>query len=228
VSIITVERKVLKKNDDLADENRAYFASHRTFAVNLLSSPGSGKTSLLERTVDILKHELRIAIIEGDVQTDNDAQRIAAHDVPVAQIVTNGLCHLEASLVQSALPQLPAEMDLCIIENVGNLVCPASYDLGEQLKIVIVSTTEGDDKPLKYPAMFRRSSVLIVNKTDLLPYVPFNVDLCIANAHSINPDLIVFTTSCSTGEGVDAWCDWLRTRVRELRHEPALGNIHPA
>ncbi|MBL0175064.1 MAG: hydrogenase nickel incorporation protein HypB [Ignavibacteria bacterium] len=228
MSIITVERKVLKKNDDLAAENRACFMSRRTFAVNLLSSPGSGKTSLLERTVDALKHELRIAIIEGDVQTDNDARRIAAHGVPVAQIVTNGLCHLEASLVQSALPQLPEDMELCVIENVGNLVCPASYDLGEHMKITIVSTTEGDDKPLKYPAMFRRSSVLIVNKIDLLPYVQFSVDACIANAHSVNPELLVFTTSCSSGEGIDAWCDWLRDRVRELRDEPAPGAAHPA
>jgi hydrogenase nickel incorporation protein HypB len=217
VSIITVERNVLKKNDEIADENRSYFAQHHTFAFNLLSSPGSGKTSLLERTIDILKSELRIAVVEGDVQTDNDARRIAQHGVPVVQIVTNGLCHLEAGLVQSALPQLPTQLDLCIIENVGNLVCPASYDLGEHLKVAMVSTTEGDDKPLKYPAMFRRASILVINKTDLLPYVQFDIDQCIANAHRINPDLLVFRTSCTTGEGFESWCQWIRQQAQAMR-----------
>lgn len=220
MSIITVERNVLKKNDDIAAENRIRFNRQRTFAFNLLSSPGSGKTSLLEQTIDRLKSELRIAVIEGDVQTDNDARRIARHGVPVVQIVTNGLCHLDAGLVQSALPQLPEILDVCIIENVGNLVCPAGYDLGEHLKVAMVSTTEGDDKPLKYPAVFRRARVLVINKMDLLPYVEFDLERCIANAHSVNPDLLVFRTSCTTGEGCDSWCDWIRRQSSDTTSAP--------
>ncbi|MBI5646171.1 MAG: hydrogenase nickel incorporation protein HypB [Ignavibacteriae bacterium] len=217
MSIITVERAVLKKNDEIAAENRAYFRGNGTFVVNLLSGAGSGKTSILERSIDVLKSRLRLAIIEGDVQTDNDARRIAAHDVPVAQIITNGLCHLEANLVQNALHSLPEKLELCIIENVGNLVCPASYDLGEDVKVTVLSTTEGDDKPLKYPAMFRRSDVLIVNKMDLLPYVRFDTDACIAYAHSINPALTIFRTSCTTGEGIDDWCVWLLEAAQNRR-----------
>ncbi len=214
--IITLERKVLKKNDEIAAENRRHFQEHAILAINLLSSPGSGKTSLLERTIDRLRGSLRIGVIEGDVQTDNDARRIAAREVPVVQIVTNGSCHLEANLVQNALEQLDPALDLCVIENVGNLVCPASYDLGEHHKVVVVSTTEGDDKPEKYPAMFRRSDVLIINKTDLLPHVSFDMDACIAHARGINPSLTVFPLSCTTGEGLDAWCAWLTTRAASL------------
>ncbi len=218
MSIITIEHSILKKNDELAAENRRAFAEDKTFVINLLSSPGSGKTSLLEKTVDALKGELRLAVIEGDVQTDNDARRIAAHNVPVAQIVTNGLCHLEAGLVQRALPQLPRPLDLCIIENVGNLVCPAGYDLGEHAKVSLVSTTEGDDKPMKYPAVFRRSAAIIINKTDLLPYVLFDTETCIAHARSINPDLLAFRTSCATGEGINEWCEWLITRIQAVKN----------
>lgn len=221
MSIITLERSVLKKNNEIADENRRWFRERGIFALNLLSSAGSGKTSVLERSIEQLAGALPLAVIEGDVQTDNDARRIAAYDVPVAQIVTNGLCHLEANLVQTVLGQLPESMELCIIENVGNLVCPASYDLGEHLKVVIVSTTEGDDKPLKYPAMFRQSRVLIINKTDLLPYVRFDVDACIANAHAVNPDLLVFRMSCTTGEGIGAWCDWLLEQTALAKAERA-------
>jgi hydrogenase nickel incorporation protein HypB len=217
MSIITLERKVLKKNNEVAEENRRFFTENRIFAFNLLSSAGSGKTSILEKTIDHLKGEIQLAVIEGDVQTDNDAQRIARHNVPVAQIVTNGLCHLEANLVQSVLPELPEDMEMCIIENVGNLVCPASYDLGEQLKVVVVSTTEGDDKPLKYPNMFRQSQILIINKIDLLPYVDFDVDACIDNAHRINPELRVFQMSCTSGEGFDTWCAWLKIQVATIR-----------
>jgi hydrogenase nickel incorporation protein HypB len=218
MSVITLERKVLKKNNEIAEENRAFFRDKNIFSFNLLSTAGSGKTSILEKTVDMLKDEIRLAVIEGDVQTDNDAQRIAKHDVPVAQIVTNGMCHLDANLVQDVLPQLPDNMELCIIENVGNLVCPAGYDLGEHIKVTVVSTTEGDDKPLKYPNMFRQSGVLIINKIDLLPYVSFDVELCISNAHRINPALRVLRTSCTTGEGFDDWCNWIREQVVQTRN----------
>jgi len=215
MSIVTIERKILEKNDEHARRNRELFARQGTFVVNLVSSPGSGKTSLLERTLECLNGRLAVAVVEGDVQTDLDAQRVARFNVPVVQIVTNGACHLEAKLVQDALQHLSLDhLDLLIIENVGNLVCPSSYDLGEAMKIVVISTTEGDDKPLKYPAMFRQASVLIINKIDLLPYVPCNVAALRTNAASINPNLVVFETSCTSGAGIEQWCAWLLDRTR--------------
>lgn len=211
MSVITVERKVLKKNDEIANENRNIFKQHNLFTINLLSSPGSGKTSLLEQTLSRISAPHRIAVIEGDVQTDNDARRIAAHNVPVVQIVTNGGCHLEAKLVQDALGNFDLEQtEFLVIENVGNLVCPANYDLGEDKKVVLISTTEGDDKPLKYPAMFRVADVMIINKTDLLDYLDFDVDKVITNALNINPKLRIFKTSCRTGDGLDEWIKWIR------------------
>lgn len=218
MSIITIERKVLEKNDEVAARNRALFGRTRTFVINLVSSPGSGKTSILERTIDGLRGRLRLAVIEGDVQTSLDAERIAALGVPVVQIVTNGGCHLEAPLVANALDRFDlGATELLIIENVGNLVCPSNYDLGEAMKIVVASTTEGDDKPLKYPAMFRNASVLLLNKIDLLPYVACDRDLLRANALRVNPGLRIFETSCATGLGIDAWCGWLASTVREYR-----------
>lgn len=208
--VITIEHKILKKNADIALENRARFDAARVFVVGLVSSPGSGKTSLLERTLQKLQGRARCAVIEGDVQTDNDARRIAALGVPAVQIVTNGTCHLEARMVQEALPQVDlAGLDLLFVENVGNLVCPSSYELGEHVRVVLASTTEGEDKPLKYPAMFRKSQVLVLNKVDLLPYVPFDLAQARAYALQVNPDLRVFETSCTTGQGLDAWVDWL-------------------
>lgn len=216
MAVITVERKILQKNDEIAAQNRLMFKNANLFTLNLLSSPGSGKTTLLERTIEKLAHQLRVMVIEGDVQTDRDARRIARYDVPVAQIITNGACHLEAALVQDAVNQLElSEADLLIIENVGNLVCPASYDLGEDKKAVIVSTTEGDDKPLKYPKMFRVADVCVINKTDLLPYVEFDVHQLKENALNINPGLMFFTVSAKTGEGVDAWVEWLKNEVEK-------------
>ncbi|MFZ4620161.1 MAG: hydrogenase nickel incorporation protein HypB [Bacteroidota bacterium] len=210
MSVITIERKVLEKNDELARRNRDLFAQHKNFVINLVSSPGSGKTSLLEATLTKLREKITVAVIEGDVQTDLDAQRVAKFNVPVVQIVTNGGCHLEARLVYDAMVNVDlAKTDLLVIENVGNLVCPANYDLGEAHKVVVLSVTEGDDKPLKYPSMFRNASVLIVNKVDLLPYVSSDVETLKKNALSINPDLIVFEISCRVGTGIDAWCDWL-------------------
>lgn len=216
MSVITIERKVLEKNDELARLNRSLFASRNIFSINIVSSPGAGKTSLIEKTLESLKGKLNVAVVEGDVQTDFDAQRVAKYNVPVVQIVTNGGCHLEAKLVQDALANLDlTNIQLLIIENVGNLVCPANYDLGEAMKVVVASTTEGDDKPLKYPGMFRNASVLIINKTDLLPYLPCNVDELKRNALSINPSLVIFETSCTTGQGIDAWCSWLMNKTKQ-------------
>ncbi len=212
--IITVERQILKKNDEVAAENRTLFREKKLFVFNLLSSPGSGKTSLLEKTLEKMHRDYRIAVIEGDVQTDLDARRISQFDVPVIQIVTKGGCHLEANLIQNALSSLPvSELDMLVIENVGNLVCPSNYDLGEDVKVVIVSTTEGDDKPLKYPKMFRVAQTMIVNKIDLLPYIDFDLEAVKRNALSINPELTIFETSCRTGEGIDDWIGWLKEQI---------------
>ena len=215
MNIITVERKVLEKNDEVARRNRARFEQQGLFVINLVSSPGSGKTSILERTLEYLSTRVRVAVIEGDVQTDFDARRIARYDVPVVQIVTNGGCHLEARLVEDALSNLDLHLvKVLIIENVGNLVCPSNYDLGEAMKVVVASTTEGDDKPLKYPAMFQNASVLIINKVDLLPYVNCDLNTLRSNALRINPSLRVFETSCTTKAGIADWCSWLEKNIR--------------
>ena len=217
MSVITVERKVLEKNDQIAGQNRELFLSKNIFVINLVSSPGSGKTSLLERTLEAFKGTVKVAVIEGDVQTDLDAQRVAKYNVPTVQIVTNGGCHLEANLVRDAIANLNLNgIQLLVIENVGNLVCPSNYDLGEALKVVVASTTEGDDKPLKYPAMFRNASALVVNKVDLVPYTNCNLDLLKSNALGINPSLAIFETSCTTSAGIAAWCEWLRGKVDAL------------
>jgi hydrogenase nickel incorporation protein HypB len=213
MSVITIERKVLEKNDQIAQRNRQFFKERGIFVLNLVSSPGAGKTSILEKTFQELRGSMNIAVIEGDVQTDLDAQRVARYGVSVVQIVTLGGCHLEASLVQDALKNMDlAGVDTLFIENVGNLVCPSNYDLGEAIKVVVLSTTEGDDKPLKYPAMFRNSSVLIINKIDLIPYVNCNLNALKSNALQINPALKVFEISCFTGAGIPEWCRWLNKR----------------
>jgi len=210
MSIVTIERKVLEKNDELAAQNRALFKKNNIFVVNLVSSPGSGKTSIIEKTLEYFNKRINISIIEGDVQTNLDAQRVAKYNVPVVQIVTNGSCHLEAKLVHDALLNLEIEgTNIRFIENVGNLVCPAAYDLGEDMKIVIASTTEGDDKPLKYPRMFLNASVLLINKVDLIPYINCNIETLKKNALQINPSLKVFELSCTSGAGIKEWCDWL-------------------
>jgi hydrogenase nickel incorporation protein HypB len=218
VSIVTIERKVLEKNDEIARRNREQFRQEGILVLNMVSSPGAGKTSILERTLERLKDEMSIAVIEGDVQTDFDAKRVARYNVPVVQIVTNGGCHLDAKLVQDALKSLDVRgVRLLIVENVGNLVCPANYDLGEAMKVVVASTTEGDDKPLKYPGMFLHASVLIVNKTDLLPYVNCSMATLKGNALQINPSLTIFETSCTTNAGLAEWCVWLRKKVEEIK-----------
>jgi hydrogenase nickel incorporation protein HypB len=211
--ILTIERPILERNDELAQANREWFSKQGLLVMNLLSSPGSGKTTILERLLPLLQSRLNVAVIEGDVQTDLDARRVAKLQVPVAQIVTRGGCHLDARLVQQTLQQMPLDdIRLLIIENVGNLVCPANYDLGEALKVVVLSTAEGADKPLKYPTMFRQASVLLINKIDLLPYVDCDMEELRRNALAINPALRIFELSAKTGEGLAAWCDWIVER----------------
>ena len=219
MSVITVERKVLEKNDAIAQKNREAFKSKKLFSMNLVSSPGSGKTSIVERTILYSKNKFKIAVIEGDVQTSLDAERVNAYGVPVVQIVTQGSCHLEANLVRDAFGQIAKnDFDVLFIENVGNLVCPAAYDLGEDLKVVIVSTTEGDDKPLKYPAMFRNAAALIINKIDLVPYLKCSPEVLQKNALSINPSLKIFKTSCTTDEGIAEWCNWIESQIKKEKN----------
>jgi hydrogenase nickel incorporation protein HypB len=214
--VFTIEQRILKRNSEVAEENRRLFDSHGVFAVSLASSPGSGKTSLLERSLTLLREEVSVGVIEGDIQTDRDARRIEALGVPVVQVVTNGTCHLDAQMVQGALAHLEFEkVELLFIENVGNLVCPASYDLGEHLRIVLSSTTEGEDKPLKYPAMYRRSQALVLNKLDLLPYLTYDLQEARNLTLKVNPSLEVFETSCATGEGIPEFCRWLIARMNE-------------
>ncbi len=213
---IKLEKKVLSRNDILAAELRAHFADENVAVINMVSSPGSGKTSLLEKTLSSLSEKLSIGVIEGDIQTDNDAVRIAKTGVPVHQIQTGGACHLEAEMIRKALIHFSLkDLDLLIIENVGNLVCPSAFDLGEALRIAIISTTEGDDKPLKYPAMFRSSNIMVINKMDLLPYTDFDIDKVIHNAMSLNPAIEILKTSCRTGEGLDNWSDFVKNFANE-------------
>ena len=210
---IAIEKKVLSENDKLAAAIRAQLQARGIAALNFVSSPGSGKTSLLEKTLGALQHELRLGLIAGDVQTENDANRLkAAGGKMVRPIVTGGACHLDARMITRVLPELDLEqLDLLFIENVGNLVCPSSYDLGEDMKVVLISTTEGDDKPLKYPGMFRRASVMVINKIDLLGSSDFDMNRVKANARSINADLKIFEVSCRTGQGLESWFEWIKS-----------------
>jgi hydrogenase nickel incorporation protein HypB len=208
---VQLEARLLAKNDAVAAKNRASFAGREILALNLVSSPGAGKTTLLERTIKDLKGELPLFVIEGDQATTNDGERIRAAGAPAVQVNTGTGCHLEADMVAAGLMQLqPSAGSVVMIENVGNLVCPAMFDLGERAKVVILSVTEGEDKPLKYPHMFRAAEVMILNKTDLLPHVDFDVDRAIANAREVNPDISVLRVSAKTGEGLETWYGWLR------------------
>ncbi|MDR1919500.1 MAG: hydrogenase nickel incorporation protein HypB [Tannerellaceae bacterium] len=213
--VLTIEQDMLHRNKLLAERNRGYFEAKRIVALNLMSSPGSGKTSLLEETIRRLKDRLSIYVIEGDQQTSNDAKRIAALSIPVFQVNTGMGCHLEAGMVNHAVKHLnPSEGSLLLIENVGNLVCPALFDLGEAHKVVVVSTTEGDDKPLKYPHIFQEAGVCIINKTDLLPYLDgADIQSLRENALKVNPHLQLFELSATKGDGMDAWCSWLEDKV---------------
>jgi len=210
---INIEQDVLQQNNLLAQRNRGWFDAKNILALNLVSSPGSGKTSLLERTIADLKDETTISVVEGDQQTLNDANRIAATGAEVVQVNTGHGCHLDAVMIRKALDKLsPNENSIVMIENVGNLVCPALFDLGEECKVVIISVTEGDDKPLKYPTMFAASDLCIINKIDLLPYVDFDVDSCENAARQVNPKLEFLRVSATTGEGMEQWYHWLRNR----------------
>jgi hydrogenase nickel incorporation protein HypB len=213
--LVEVRRNILKQNDVIARELREQFTDAGVCVASMVSSPGSGKTALLEDTLTRLSENHRVAALVGDLATENDAARLARSGAPVRQITTGTVCHLEAAMVRSALEgwQL-GELDFLFVENVGNLVCPAGWDLGEVAKIVVFSVTEGEDKPLKYPAMFRKSRYAVLNKIDLLPYLEFDVALAMANARSINPELQFFLTSARTGEGLEAWYEFLRSAVR--------------
>ncbi len=211
---ITLEAEVLAKNNRLAERNRGWFEGRNILALNLVSSPGAGKTTLLERTLADLAGELPISVIEGDQATANDAERIRATGARVVQINTGTGCHLEADMLARGLQTLDPPMNsVLMIENVGNLVCPALFDLGERAKVVILSITEGEDKPIKYPHMFHVASVMILNKIDLLPHVRFDLTRCVEHARQVNPDIQVFQVSAITGQGLDAWYDWLREQV---------------
>ncbi len=207
---VRIEENLLAKNDRLADRNRQLFDAKQMFVLNLVSSPGSGKTSILERTLADLKERHGFAVLEGDQQTANDAERIAATGVPVKQINTGSGCHLDAHMIGHGLEPFDLDaVDILMIENVGNLVCPASFDLGEDHKVAVLSVTEGEDKPLKYPDMFRAAEVMIINKVDLLPHLRFDIEACRAYARQVNPRLEIFELSCHSGEGLDAWYAWL-------------------
>jgi hydrogenase nickel incorporation protein HypB len=217
---VAIEEDILASNNAYAAENRQRFAETATLTLNLVSSPGSGKTTLLARTLSELKANTALAVIEGDQETSFDAERIRATGVPALQINTGKGCHLDAHMVGHALDKLPPpEGGILFIENVGNLVCPAAFDLGEAAKVVILSVTEGVDKPLKYPDMFHAARLLLINKADLLPYVDFDPAAAIAYARRVNPDLQASTLSATTGEGIADWLDWLRVKLAGVRNE---------
>ena len=211
---VSVVKNILEANDRIACENREIFKKNGLLVFNLMSSPGAGKTSLLEKTIDALKHEVNIGVIEGDIQSSQDAERIAAKGVPVVQINTGGACHLDGNMIRDTFDKFKFnELDLLIVENVGNLVCPAEFKVGEDFKAMILSIPEGDDKPAKYPLMFHESKVLLINKIDLLPYLDCDLEKMKEAALKINPHLVVFEISCKTGEGLSDWCAWLKNEI---------------
>ncbi len=216
--MVQVEQDILAKNNRYAAENRSYFDERGIFALNLVSGPGAGKTALLVKTIELLKDKVAISVVEGDQQTSNDAERIRATGVPALQINTGKGCHLDGHMVGHALERLkPAEESLFLIENVGNLVCPAAFDLGEQHKVAILSVTEGEDKPLKYPDMFCAADIMLLNKCDLLPYLEFDADLAETNARRVNPDLTIIRVSATTGDGLTAWISWIEAGLEAQR-----------
>ncbi len=207
---VKVVTRILEANDRIAEENRKTFKDAGVYVVNLMGAPGAGKTTLLERTIRELKPHLKIGVIEGDIVGTDDAERIGALDVPVVQINTGGACHLDANMINEVLDEMPLkDLDLLIIENVGNLVCPAEFKVGEDVKMMVLSIAEGHDKPLKYPLMFRESSALVLNKMDLLPYMNTDMNKVRNDSLALNPLLKIFEVSCATGDGVDKWAQWL-------------------
>ena len=226
--MVQIEQDILSKNDAYAQANRTWFDAHGIFALNLVSSPGSGKTTLLVKTIGQLKGQVTMNVVEGDQQTSNDAERIRATGVTALQINTGKGCHLDGYMVGQAMERLePADESLFLIENVGNLVCPAAFDLGEHHKVAILSVTEGEDKPLKYPDMFKAADVMLLSKCDLLPHLEFDAKLAEANARRVNPKLVIFRVSATTGEGMEAWVRWILSglklqRIRRAGQERAL------
>jgi len=215
---IEVMANLLQSNDVQAEVNRKHFKKNKCLAINIMGSPGAGKTTLLERTLLHVTEQYGVAVIEGDIFTSKDADRIAEHHVPVVQINTGGGCHLDSKMVEKVLPEFQWEkLDLMIIENVGNLVCPADFDLGEEFKVVVLSVVEGDDKPSKYPVIFRNSKVAILNKMDLLPLVEADLDIMKNDIRKINPEIQIFEISCRTGEGIQAWTEWLGKQVKQAK-----------
>jgi hydrogenase nickel incorporation protein HypB len=222
MSRLPLEKKVLSENDRIAQRLRERFQARGLFCLNFISSPGAGKTSLLERTLERFGPSERVALLTGDIQTDNDAKRLARFGFPVKQITTGGTCHLDARMIERALEDWPLEsLDTLLIENVGNLVCPSSYDLGEAAKVVVLSVAEGEDKPLKYPAIFFKSELMILNKTDLLPYVSFELATARANALQVHPGMEIVELSCKTGAGFDDWMKWLKRRSEAAKAQSA-------
>lgn len=223
MSRIEVEKKVLNENQVLAGQLRERFRQHGILCVNLISSPGSGKTLLLEKTLERMDKGARVAVLTGDLQTENDARRLAKFGFRVKQIVTGGTCHLDARMVERHLADWNLEeLDLLVVENVGNLVCPSSYDLGEDAKIVLLSTTEGEDKPVKYPSIFFKAELMLLTKIDLLPYVPFKAEVAKENARRVHPQMEILDVSSTTGEGLDAWMAWLEARRCKAREKTKL------
>ncbi|MGD1092946.1 MAG: hydrogenase nickel incorporation protein HypB [Bryobacteraceae bacterium] len=213
---VAVEKSVLSENNQIAAELREALGAGGTLALNFIGSPGAGKTALLEKTLELLRPHTRAGVLTGDIQTDNDARRLMRYGYPVRQITTAGACHLDARMVKAHLENwLDEGLELLLIENVGNLVCPTSYDLGEDAKIVVLSVTEGEEKPLKYPGIFRKAELMILTKIDLLPHVPFNLEIACANARRIHPEIEIIETSCTTGIGLEDWMNWLRARARK-------------
>ena len=218
MEVIELVKKVLKRNDEIAENHRNLFKQKSIFTLNLLSSPGAGKTSILEKICERLHDKINIGIIVGDVETENDARRLSKYNIQAVQIITNGACHLDAKMVKSALEKIDLDkINILFIENVGNLVCPSNYDLGEEMRIVVVSTTEGDDKPLKYPPMFYSADVVIINKIDLLPNLPSNIDEMRKNLLKIKPKLKIFETSAFKDTGIDALCDFIMKNLLLLK-----------
>ncbi|MCE5187452.1 MAG: hydrogenase nickel incorporation protein HypB [Planctomycetaceae bacterium] len=207
---VSLNQKILSRNDDFAAKNKAYFRRRGILCLNFISSPGSGKTTVIARTIGALKGKLNIAVIEGDIKTDTDAQKIRAAGAEAVQIETHGACHLSAEQVANALTLLnSADAKVIIIENVGNLVCPSAFDLGEHRRVVVLSVPEGDDKPVKYPGTFAEADVVLINKIDLMDYLDFNLERVLADIRAVNPDAVILQISASTGEGMQAWYDWL-------------------
>jgi hydrogenase nickel incorporation protein HypB len=222
---VKLEKKVLSENDTIAARLRERFHEHHILCLNLISSPGSGKTTLLERTLEGFDPGERVGVLTGDIQTDADAARLRRYKFPVKQITTGGTCHLDARMIESALADFPVDdLHVLFIENVGNLVCPASYDLGEAAKIVLLSVAEGDEKPLKYPGIFFKSALMVVTKLDLLPHVPFDLAKAQKNARRINPEIEIRRVSCTTGEGLLEWREWIEKR-RELVRQKGLASV---